>query len=233
MSGEEIVIGGVDGSFAGYLATPATGRGPGVVVIQEIFGINPWIREVADWYAAQGYMAVAPDLFWRMTPGLQLDPTIAAQFEEGLGYYRRFDVDKGVEDIQATISALRRMQGCSGKVGNLGFCLGGLLSYLAAARTDTDASSSYYGGGVHTKQDEAPKVAAPTMLHLAGNDSFVPPEANDAIVAGTKANPNIAVHVYPGMPHAFCRANDPRHFNADACAQAHGRTLSLFKTALA
>jgi carboxymethylenebutenolidase len=233
MSGKEITVKAKDGAFMGYLATPASGKGPGVVIIQEIFGINPWIREVTNWYASQGYIALAPDLFWRMKPGVQLDPTIDAEFQEGIGYYQKFNVDKGIEDIQAAIDTLRQTSGCTGKVGNLGFCLGGLLSYLTAARTDTNASSSYYGGGVHTKLGEAKNIKAPTLLHLAGNDSFVPKEATAEIIAGVKDNKHITVHVYPGMPHAFCRAHDPRHFNAEACSLAHSRTLDLFKSALA
>lgn len=232
MSGTEINIKTKDGSFMGYLSMPASGKGPGVVVIQEIFGINPWIREVADWYAAQGYVALAPDLFWRMKPAIQLDPTIDSQFQEGLGYYQKFNVDAGVEDIEATIRALRQMPGCTGKVGNLGFCLGGLLSFLTAARTDTDASSSYYGGGVHTKLNEMANIKAPTLLHLAGNDSFIPKDANGQIVAAAQTNKNVTAYVYPGMPHAFCRAHDPRHFNEEACSLAHRRTLDLFKAAL-
>lgn len=233
MAGKEITIEGKDGAFMGYLSMPASGKGPGVVVIQEIFGVNPWIRDVTDWYAAQGYIALAPDLFWRMKPGIQLDPTVDAQFQEGFGYYQKFNVDKGVEDIQATIDTLRKMPGSTGKVGNLGFCLGGFLSYLTAARTDTDACSSYYGGGIHTKLEEAKNIKKPTLLHLAGADGFIPQDAVDAITAGVKDNKNITVHIYPGMPHAFCRSHDPRHFNKEACSLAHGRTLELFKSALA
>ncbi len=233
MTGKDITINGKDGSFTGYLAAPPSGKGPAIVVIQEIFGVNPWVRSVADWYAAQGFMALAPDIFWRMKPGVQLDPTVDAQLQEGFGYYQKFDVDKGVEDIQATIDTLRRLPGCTGKVGNLGFCLGGLLSYLTAARTDTDASASYYGGGINTKLDEVAKIKAPTILHLAGSDSYIPQDAIDAIRAAVRDKSNISLHVYPGMPHAFCRANDPRHFNAEACALAHGRSVDLFRSALA
>ncbi len=233
MSGKDITINGKDGSFTGYLATPASGKGPGVVVIQEIFGVNPWVRSVADWYASQGFIALAPDIFWRMKPGVQLDPTIEAQLQEGFGYYQKFDVDKGVEDIQSTIDTLRRTPGCTGKVGNLGFCLGGLLSYLTAARTDTDACASYYGGGINTKLAEVKNIKVPTILHLAGSDSYITQDAVDAIKTAVKDTSNIAVYVYPGMPHAFCRANDPNHYDANACALAHGRSVELFKSALA
>jgi carboxymethylenebutenolidase len=233
MAGKDITITGKDGDFSGYLATPASGKGPGVVIIQEIFGVNPWVRSVADWYAGQGYMALALDLFWRIKPGVQLDPTKDAEFKEGFGYYQQFNLDKGVEDIQTTITTLRNMPGCTGKVGNLGFCLGGLLSFLTAARTDTDACSSYYGGGINTMLGEAAKIKKPTLLHLAGNDDYIPAEAQAAIQDGVKGNANITVHVYPGTAHGFCRDTDPRHHDAAARTLAHGRTIELFKTALA
>lgn len=233
MSGKEIGVETSAGSFMGYLAAPPSGRGPGVVVIQEIFGVNPWIREVTDWYASQGYFALAPDLFWRMKPGVQLDPTVESQLQQGFGYYQKFDVATGVADIQAAIDALRKTPGCTGKVGNLGFCLGGLLSFLAAARTNTDACASYYGGGINTKLDEMDRIKVPTVLHLAGNDSYIPEEAISQITARAKANPTVAVHVYPGTAHGFCRANDASHYNAEACARAHRRTLELFRSALA
>lgn len=232
MASKDITIKGKDGDFSGYLATPASGKGPGVVIIQEIFGVNPWVRSVTDWYASQGYMALALDLFWRIKPGVQLDPTKEAEFKEAFDYYNKFSVEKGVEDIQTTITTLRTMPGCTGKVGNLGFCLGGLLSYLAAARTDTDACSSYYGGGINTMLAEASKIKKPTLLHLAGNDDYIPAEAQAQIKDGVKGNPNITVHIYPSTAHGFCRDIDPVHYDAAACTLAHGRTLELFKTAL-
>ncbi len=228
--GKEIDIAGQDGSFMGYLATPPAGKGPGVVVIQEIFGINAWVRSVADMFAAEGYMALAPDLFWRLKPRVQLDPTDDAQFKEGLGYMNKFDFAKGLADIQTAITTLRGMG--NGKVGNLGFCMGGLLAYLTAAHSDTDATASYYGGGTHTKLEEMGKIKKPTILHLAGDDEYMPKQAQDLIADKAKANKNVTVYVYGGAHHGFCRATDPRHFNAEACKQAHGRTLALFKQTL-
>jgi carboxymethylenebutenolidase len=233
MTGKNITITGKDGTFGGYLATPAGGKGPGVVIIQEIFGVNPWVRSVADWYAVQGYVAIAPDLFWRMQPGVILDPMKNEELKQGFEYYGKFNVDKGVEDIQATITTLRGIEGCSGKVGHLGFCLGGLVAYLTAARTDSDACSSYYGGGINTKLEEVANIKKPTILHLAGDDEYIPADAQEKIKSATSSNPNISVYVYPGTQHAFCRANDPRHYNAAACTVAHSRTVDLFKKALA
>ena len=231
--GKDIDITGKDGTFGGYLATPASGSGPGIVIVQEIFGVNPWVRSVADWYAAQGYMALALDLFWRIKPGIILDPTKDDELKVGFDCYGKFNAETSVEDIQATITTLRELPGCSGKVGHTGFCLGGLLTYLAAARTDSDAAASYYGGGINNSLGEIPKIAKPTVLHLAGDDEYIPAAAQEAIKDGVKSNPNIAVYVYPGTQHAFCRANDPRHYDAAACNLAHSRSLEMFKKALA
>ena len=147
--------------------------------------------------------------------------------------FGQFNVDTGVEDIQATISTLRKMPGCNGKVGNLGFCLGGLLSYLTAARTDTDASSAYYGVGIDTLLGEADKIKTPTILHIARSDGFVPPEAQAKVEGGLKDHEQINIYAYEGANHGFCRESDKTHYKADAAKLAHERTLDLFKEALA
>ncbi len=231
--GKDITISGEDGAFGGYLAVPASGKGPGVVVIQEVFGINKWVRSVADMMAAEGYIALAPDLFWRIAPGIQLDPSKPEEFQKGLELYRKYDFDKALADIRSTMTYLRTAPGASGKVGNMGFCAGGLLSYMCAARTDTDASSSYYGGGINGRLELMEKIEKPTLLHLAGVDDFMPPEAQGKIRDAAVKNPNVTVHVYPGVHHGFCRDIDPRNYDAAACKLAHGRTLELFKKTLA
>ena len=232
MSGKDIAITGKDGSFQGYLAMPASGAGPGVVVIQEIFGINPWLRQMTDWFAAQGYVALAPDLFWRQKPGVQLDPTKPEQFQTALEYYGKFDVDNGIADIQAAITALRKLPGCTGKVGTTGFCLGGLLVYLSATRTDADANASYYGVGIETKLNEAKTIKAPTIFHLGAEDSYTPPATQDAMRAAFAHDKGVKVYVYEGAGHGFARANDPSHYHPAAASLAHERTLELFKRAL-
>jgi carboxymethylenebutenolidase len=232
MTGKEISIAGKDGTFMGYLSTPTGGSSPGVVVIQEVFGINGWLRSVANWLAGQGYMALAPDLFWKLSPGIQLDPTKEDEFNKGLELFGNFDTDKGVEDIQATISTLRKMPGCNGKVGNLGFCLGGMLSYLSATRTDTDASSAYYGVGLDNLLGEADKIKTPTILHIAREDGFVPPDAQAKVEEGLKDYGQITVYAYEDADHGFCRETDKNHYKAGAAKLAHERTLELFKKAL-
>ena len=232
MSGTEIQISTGDGDMMGYLATPASGSGPGVVVIQEVFGVNPWLRQVCDWLAGEGYMALAPDLFWRLQPGVQLDPTQEEEFQQALDLYGKFDVEAGVKDIQASITHLRGLDGCSGKVGTTGFCLGGLLAYLTATRTDSDAASAYYGVGIEGMLGESGNIKVPTLLHIAGADAFVPPEAAAQVRDGLAGHAQVTIHDYPGLGHGFCRETDPSHYDAVGAEAANGRTLELFKSAL-
>ena len=215
----------------GYLSAPAEG-GPGVIVIQEIFGVNGWLRDVCDMLAENGYMALAPDLFWRIQPGVQLDATIESEFNEALDLYGKFDVDKGVEDIQASIDHLRGREGCNGKVGTTGFCLGGLLTYLSATRTDSNANSGYYGVGIEGLLGEAGKIKAPLILHIAEEDVFVPKEAADQVRAGLEGHEQVKIYSYPGCNHGFARDTDASHYDKAATELAHGRTLDLFKSAL-
>lgn len=230
--GKDTTVAGKDGAFGGYLAMPASGKGPAVVVIQEVFGINKWVRGVADMMAAEGYIALAPDLFWRIAPGIQLDPSKPEEFQKGLELYGKYDFAKALEDVISTLAYLRTAPGASGKAGVMGFCAGGLLSYMAAASSDADAISSYYGGGINGKLELMDRIKKPTLLHLAGVDGFMPPEAQDKIKGAAAGNPNVAVHVYPGVHHGFCRDTDPKNYDAAACRLAHQRTLELFKKTL-
>ncbi len=229
MAGGTISINVKDGSFDAYVAKPASGDGPAIVVIQEIFGVNPWIREVADRYAAMGYVAVAPDLFWRIRPGIQLNDRDPAELQQAFDLFGQFDVAKGVEDIQATIDPARVMS--TGKVGAVGFCLGGLLSYLTACRTDVDAVSSYYGVAIDNHLNEADKIAKPTLVHIAGEDKFVSKEAQEKIRVGLSTNPQVTVFAYPGQEHAFARDRG-EHYDADSAKLANQRTEDLFRKAL-
>ena len=227
MSGKEITINTPDGPFGGYLASPATAGGAGIVVIQEIFGINKFVRAVADRYAAHGYFALAPDLFWRIEPGVQLDDHDPAEFQRGLDLMGKFNIDLGIKDIEAAIDRLRREEHCQ-RVGAVGYCLGGLLAYLTAARTDVDASAGYYGVNIQGKLDEAANIRKPLLLHIAGKDKFVPPEAQTKVNDGLKANPNVMIHVYPEMDHAFARIGGEHYDRANA-ELADGRTATFFR----
>ena len=215
MAGKDISIKGPDGSFSVYLAAPATGRGPGVIVIQEIFGVNSVVRAICDGHAAVGRFALAPDLFWRLEPRVQLTDKTDAEWKRAIDLMTRFDADKGVTDIQAAITHLRGQPGCSGKVGAVGYCLGGLLAYLTAARTDSDASVGYYGVNIQNKLGEAKKIKNPLMLHVAGKDEYTPPDAQKKIVEGLRNNPQVTIHFYPEMDHAFARPGGAHYDKAN------------------
>jgi carboxymethylenebutenolidase len=228
MSGQQIAIGGPDGSFAGYLASPAAGRGPGIVVIQEIFGVNAVMRAVADELAASGFFALVPDLFWRLEPGVQLTDKTEAEWQRAFALMKRFDAALGVKDIQSAITHLRITAGGTGKVGAVGYCLGGLLAFLTAARTDSDASVGYYGVNIQAFLAEAAAIRKPLMLHIAGKDEFVPPEAQKQIVDALGANPLIAVHRYLEMNHAFARPGG-KHYDQANAGLANSRTATFLR----
>ncbi len=231
MSASEITIQGPDGSFSGYLATPASGNGPGVVVIQEIFGVNDVMRGICDELAGEGFVALCPDLFWRIEPGIQLTDKTEAEWKRAFELFGTFDVDAGVKDIAATLTALRAVEACNGKAGAIGYCLGGQLAYLAAARTDSDASVGYYGVNIQEKLDEQANIKRPLMLHIAGKDEFVPPEAQDKIKAGLAGNSQVTIHSYPDRDHAFAREGGA-HFHKEDAALANDRTATFLKTHL-
>jgi carboxymethylenebutenolidase len=226
--GEQTTITTPDGSFSAYVARPSAGKAPAVVVIQEIFGVNGFVREVADGLAGQGYLAIAPDLFWRIEPGVDITDQSEAEWKKAFELYNAFSVDSGVQDIQATIAAVRADPGCTGKVGAVGFCLGGLLAYLTATRTDADASVSYYGVGIETHLPEAEKLASPLLMHIAEEDQFVPKPAQELILKALKDHPKIEIHTYPGRDHAFARVGGA-HYDPGDAKLAGGRTLQFFE----
>jgi carboxymethylenebutenolidase len=229
--GEQSTINTPDGSFSAYVARPQAAKAPAVVVIQEIFGVNGFVRDVADGLAGQGYLAIAPDLFWRIEPGIDITDQSEAEWKKAFELYNAFDVDTGIQDIQATIKAVRADPGCSGKVGAVGFCLGGLLAYLTATRTDVDASASYYGVGIENHLAEAEKLASPLLMHIAEEDQFVPKPAQELILKALKDHPKVEIHTYPGRDHAFARGGGAHYHEGDA-KLAGGRTLAFFERSL-
>lgn len=218
------------GQFQAYLAQPDGTPKAAIVVIQEIFGVNPGIRRKCDRLAEQGYLAIAPDLFWRLEPGIELDPDVDAELNRGLDLMGQFDQDKGIEDIEATIRTARDHVG-GGKVGAVGYCLGGRLAYMTAARTDVDATVGYYAVGIDRLLDEAMSIAHPLMLHIAGDDGFVPAEVQAAMHEGLDDHPKVVLHDYPGMDHGFATEMGKRR--SEAAAQlADQRTAEFFTSHL-
>ncbi len=212
--------------FGAYVAQPGgTPRGA-IIVIQEIFGVNPGIRQKCDKLAAGGYLAVAPDLFWRITPGITLDPDVESEFAQALDLFGKFDQDAGIRDIEATIHHIRRTLGVA-KVGCVGYCLGGRLAFMSAARTDIDASVGYYGVGIDGLLGEKHAIAHPLMLHIPTNDGFVPRETQAAMHAGLDDHPRVTLHDYEGLDHGFATETGKRRDEA-AATLADSRTAAFF-----
>lgn len=223
---DTITIPTLDGKeLPAYRAVPATTPKAAIIVIQEIFGINAGIRRKCDTLAEAGYLAIAPDLFWRIEPGIALDPDVAPEMERALALMGQFDQDQGVRDIEAAIRAARGAG--VAKVGAVGYCLGGRLAYMTAARTDVDASVGYYAVGVDRLLGEKHAIAKPLMLHIAGDDGFVDKETQAAMHAGLDDHPKVTLHDYPGEDHGFATEFGKRRSDA-AATLADQRTAAFF-----
>ena len=216
-----------DGGFTAYLAEPEGTPKGAIVVIQEIFGINPGIRAKCDHWASLGYLGVAPDLFWRIRPDVQLDPDVPEQFQEALALMNQLDQDKAIADIEATIRDARARLPEGGKVGCVGYCLGGRLAFMTAARTDVDATVGYYGVGLEGLLGEKHAIARPLLLHIAGADHFVTPDKQALIHQGLDDHPRVILLDYPGEDHGFATESGNRR--SEAAAQlADSRTEAYF-----
>lgn len=216
-----------DGRFNAWLAEPEGMPRGAIVVIQEIFGVNPGIRAKCDHWASQGYLGLAPDLFWRIQEGVELDPDVPAQFQEALGLMQKLNQDKAIADIEACIRDARSRLPEGGRVGCVGYCLGGRLAFMAAARTDVDASVGYYGVGLEGLLGEQHAIAHPLLLHIAGADHFVTPDKQALIHEGLDDHPKVTLHDYPGEDHGFATESGQRR--SEAAAQlADSRTEAFF-----
>lgn len=215
-------------NFDCYVALPEAGAGHAVIVIQEIFGVNPWLRAVADWLASNGFVAVAPDLFHRSEPGIQLTDRTDAEWQKAFQLYAAFDENVGVEDLQATLTAVRKMPECRGNVGTIGFCLGGKLAYLMAVRSSADCNVGYYGVEIEKNINEAGNLRGQLLLHIAEEDQYVPAEAQELIQKRLAGNQKAQIYVYQGMDHAFARVGGA-HYDQDAAELANARSLEFMR----
>lgn len=215
------------GRFGAYVARPATTPTAAIVVIQEIFGVNQVMRELTDAYAALGYLAICPDIFWRIEPGIDITDQSEEEWKRAFELFQAFNVDQGVEDLKATIAHARNMDGSNGKVGTVGYCLGGKMAYLMATRSDADANVSFYGVGLDELLDESGNISTPYLSHIASEDGFVPKEAQEKISAGLSGNPKVTLHTYEGNDHAFARKGGA-HYDEAAATLANQRTADFF-----
>ena len=228
---DQITINGRDGAFGAYIARPKALSAPAVVILQELFGVNADIRKTCDELADQGFIAVAPDLFWRQEPGVNLSVTSEPDWQHGLRLNQAYDRDAGARDAKDTVDAVAKLPGCTGKVAVLGYCLGALMVFLTAVRHGVDAAVAYHGGDTEKYLGEIDGLHAPMLMHLAEEDEFISKAAQAQIKAALAKKPNTTVCSYPGQHHAFARHNGA-HYNAVAAALANGRTSEFLNQQL-
>ena len=228
MPGDRIKIDADDGgSFGAYVSLPGKTPEPGVVILHEIFGVTDWITETADLFAAHGYCVIAPDMFWRMEPNFVGDHLSAEDTARGRRYKAEIDMDKAMDDLAATIARLKSMPGCNGRVAVTGFCTGGTMTDLAAARLRIDAASVYYGTQVHEYLGDGKDIACPTIFHMGDSDDRVPADTYDLVKAAVEGVPDVALHLYEAG-HAFANTHRPELYSEAASLEAHARTFELF-----
>lgn len=218
------------GTFTGYLAKPSRPKAPGLLLIQEIFGVNKVMRDIADEFAKQGYLVLCPDLFWRQEPGVQITDQSEAEWQKAFSLYQGFDQQKGVGDLMASLEALRKHPDCNGKAGCVGYCLGGSLAYVMACNSDSDASVSYYGIGIAGMLDMAKGIKKPYLMHIAENDKFVPKEEQEQVKQALNGNKLVTIYTY-AADHAFARTNG-QTYNKEAADLANQRTADFLKANL-
>jgi carboxymethylenebutenolidase len=232
MMNDRITITGRDGAFGAYISRPKTLPAPAVAVLQELFGVNADIRKTCDELAGQGFLAVAPDLFWRQEPGVDLNVTSEADWQHGLRLYGAYDRDAGVKDVEDTIKAVRKLPECNGKVAVLGYCLGAPMVFLTVVRCHgVDAAVAYHGGDTDKYLGEVDGLNAPLLMHLAEEDEFISKAAQAEIRAALAKKPNATAYSYPGQNHAFSR-HGGAHYDAEAAALAHERTYAFLSRQL-
>ncbi len=226
----EIKIKAADGAgeFSAFVYEPAALKAPAgvVVVIQEIFGVNDALRATCEEMAEQGFIAIAPDLFWRLEPGVNLTDKTEEDWKKAFALLNAFDQDKGVEDLKATLAAARTLPGSNGKAGTIGFCLGGRLAVMMATRSDADVNVSYYAVGLDALVPEFENIQAPLLVHIAEKDEFASPEIIEKVLDGVEDNAFIDAFVYPDVQHAFARVKGV-HYDARAATIANGRTTEI------
>ncbi len=226
------------GSFSAFMSFPAIfpdgtadTEAPGIIVIQEIFGVNKNMRDICARFSQAGYVAICPDLFWRQEPGVQLTDQSEADWKKALQLYQGFNTGQALEDLKATLTFVRNHRRCNGKVGTIGYCLGGKLAWLMASGSDAACNVSYYGVGIEDVLGEAKNIRAPLLMHIAEKDKFVPGTAQTKILKAAEAVSAAQVHVYPGVDHAFARVGGD-HYDREAAHQADTRTADFLARCL-
>ena len=231
MAGQKIEIAAADGRrFSGWLALPEAGAGPGLVLLHTAFGLDRHMRDMAELYGEEGYVTLCPDLYWRIEPGLDLAQDDAGR-QKMLALYEKFDRAAALPDIAQTVSALRARPECTGKIGVLGFCLGGGLAWQAAAQPGVDCAVAYYGVGIDAALGLALRIAGPMVLHFAENDDYVAAASVVRVKEALAGRPDIQIHTYPGARHGFNRP-DGGDWDKPSANLAHSRSIALLRRVL-
>ncbi len=219
------------GAFAMFHVKHSGGSGGAVVLIQEIFGVNDSLKETARGIAAQGYDVLAPDLFWRIRPGVNLTDKSEAEWKEAFALMNAFDQQKGVDDLKAALATARALPGSNGRAGTVGYCLGGRLAMMMALQSDADVNISYYGVQLDNLLDGLDRVRTPLLLHIAEKDAFFPEAGRRKVVEAAEAQPHVHAYTYADADHAFARVGGT-HYQARAAAIADGRSAEALAAAL-
>jgi carboxymethylenebutenolidase len=219
------------GHFMVHVVEPKKKPAGAVVLIQEIFGVNQSMRDTAAQVADLGFFAVAPDLFWRLEPGVEITDKSEAEWKKAMDLMNRFDQQKGVEDLKTTLAAARTLPGCNGRAGTMGYCLGGRLAFMMAQQSDADINVSYYGVGLDSLLGDLNKVCAPLIVHIADQDEFFPAEGRARVIEAAKGHPQIKLYVYPNANHAFARVGGV-HWDARSAVIANGRSAEALAAVL-
>jgi|SRR5215203_1500582 len=228
---EKVGIRSFDGkSFDGFLYASPAKPAPGLVMIPEIFGINQPLREIAERYAVEGFSILVLDIFWRLERGVELGYD-QESYRKAFDLHVAFDYGTAVKDMEAAITHLRGHSACNRRVGVVGFCLGGTMAYLAAARTDADASVGYYGTRIQNFLAEGHKISRPLILHFGERDHTTAKHMT-SILPAIADNPNVTSYIYPGVGHAFANHRRPDTYDEGATRQADDRTFSFFRSYL-
>lgn len=217
--------------YAAAKGNHADGAVGAVVLIQEIFGVSASLRQIADQVAELGYHVLAPDLFWRQQPGVDLSDKTQAEWDKAFALMKAFDQDKGVEDLKATLAAARTLEGANGKAATMGYCLGGRLAVMMATRSDADANISYYGVGLDGLIPELGHVSKPLLVHIAEKDEYFPAEGRAKLMAAIAGSKLVHAHVYPNADHAFARVGGT-HWDGRSAWIANGLSAQALEAAL-
>jgi carboxymethylenebutenolidase len=230
MPASTVSIATSDGSFGAYLARPDASKAPAIVVLQEIFGVNDHIRALCDRYAQEGYIAIAPDIFWRLQPGMEL-PYNESGISDGRALAARCNIDLAIEDIVATLDYVRGLPTATGDAAVIGFCFGGRLAFLTAARANPDVAICYYGGGIDRHAAEAVSIRCPIMLHWGAEDAAIPAHAREAVRTALAGHDHAEAYVYTGAGHGF-NCDRRASFHPFGASLAHSRSLGLMHSVI-